>query len=433
MPAETLRSFDPATGDVVWEGAIAGPAEISAAMASASAALPGWSSTPLDVRLGVLSGFKTQLEDIGPRLAEMISRETGKPAWEGKAEVASMVAKIAASIAAHTERTGEKRSPLPFGEAVLRHHPHGVMAVLGPYNFPGHLPNGHIVPALLAGNTVVFKPSELTPGTGALMAEAWAASGLPAGVFSIVQGGRATGEALLAHDIDGLLFTGSAGAGAHFRRIFADRPKVMLALELGGNNPLVVWDAADVEEAASVVVQSAFITTGQRCSCARRLIIPQGAFGEALVDAVAALAGRLVVGAWNASPEPFMGPLISDAAAAAAHRAVAALDAPAIRAFSGIAGQRDAFVTPAIYDVTGRDVPDEEIFAPVMQVRRVGSFERTSSSTVACVQFISFSTRTMAYTPEMVPSRRSARFKAPDTTAKCWSQSLFAWGAQTKQ
>ena len=375
MPAEILRSTNPATGDVVWEGAIASPAEITAAMASARAALPGWASTPLEARLTVLSGFKTQLEARAGEIAEMISRETGKPAWEGRAEAASMVAKIAASIAAHTERTGEKRSAQPFGEAVLRHHPHGVMAVLGPYNFPGHLPNGHIVPALLAGNTVVFKPSELTPGTGAIMAEAWGASGLPSGVFNIVQGDRATGEALLAQDIDGLLFTGSAGAGAHFRRIFADRPKVMLALELGGNNPLVAWDAEDIEEAASVVVQSAFITTGQRCSCARRLIVPTGAFGDALVEAVASLADRLVVGAWDSAPEPFMGPLISDAAAEAAHRGVAALGAPSIRAFSGIAGQRAAFVRPGIYDVTGCAVPDEEIFAPVLQVRRVGSFD----------------------------------------------------------
>ena len=161
MPAEILRSTNPATGDVVWEGAIASPAEITAAMASARAALPGWASTPLEARLTVLSGFKTQLEARAGEIAEMISRETGKPAWEGRAEAASMVAKIAASITAHTERTGEKRSAQPFGEAVLRHHPHGVMAVLGPYNFPGHLPNGHIVPALLAGNTVVVKPSEV--------------------------------------------------------------------------------------------------------------------------------------------------------------------------------------------------------------------------------------------------------------------------------
>ena len=376
MPAEILRSTNPATGDVVWEGAIASPAEITAAMAAARAALPGWAATPLDARLNVLSGFKAQLEARAGEIAEMISRETGKPAWEGRAEVASMTAKIAASITAHSERTGEKRSPLPFGEAVLRHHPHGVMAVLGPYNFPGHLPNGHIVPALLAGNTVVFKPSELTPGTAALMAEAWQASGLPVGVFNIVQGGRATGEALLAQDIDGLLFTGSAGAGAHFRRIFAERPKVMLALELGGNNPLVAWEAGDIEEAASVVVQSAFITTGQRCSCARRLIVPMGAFGDALVEAVAALADRLVIGAWDSAPEPFMGPLISDAAAEAAHRGVAALGAPAIRAFAGIAGERAAFVTPGIYDVTGQDAADEEIFAPVLQVRRVGSFDQ---------------------------------------------------------
>ena len=149
------------------------------------------------------------------------------------------------------------------------------------------------------------------------MAECWAEAGLPEGVFQILQGGRETGEALLSGDIDGLLFTGSAKAGAHFRHMFADRPDVILALELGGNNPLVAWDG-DVEEAASVVVQSAFVTTGQRCSCARRLIVPDNEFGTALVEAVDALAGKLAIGAWDETPEPYMGPLISDAAAAGA-------------------------------------------------------------------------------------------------------------------
>ncbi len=368
-----FRSIDPASGAVVWEGGAASPAEVTAALDGARAALPGWAATPLAERIAAVRRFGEALTTHADTLATTISRETGKPAWEGKAEVASMIAKLETSITAQATRAGTRASAMPFGEAVLRHNPHGVMAVLGPYNFPGHLPNGHIVPALLAGNSVVFKPSELTPGVGAAMAVCWAAVGMPAGVFTLVQGGRDTGAALVAADIDGLLFTGSAGAGAHFRRIFAERPKVMLALELGGNNPLVVWDG-DVDEAASIIVQSAFITTGQRCSCARRLILPEGAFGDAVVEALVALTQRLVIGAWDEAPEPFMGPLISSGAAAAARAAVERLAARVVLPFGGIAGRSAAFVTPAILDVTGVDVPDEEIFAPVLQVQRVRDF-----------------------------------------------------------
>jgi succinylglutamic semialdehyde dehydrogenase len=261
---------------------------------------------------------------------------------------------------------------------VLRHHPHGVMALLGPYNFPGHLPNGHIVPALLAGNTVVFKPSELTPAVGEAMAEAWRAAGLPEHVLTVVQGSRETGTALTRADIDGLLFTGSAATGAHFRRLFADRPRVILALELGGNNPLVVWDG-EPAEAAALVVQSAYVTSGQRCSCARRLILPEGAFGDAVLDAVVSLAGRLRIGAWDEEPAPYMGPLVSPAAAAGARRQVERLldlGAKTIRSFRTVEDRRETFVTPALLDVTGLAVPDEEIFAPVLQVIRVASFDQ---------------------------------------------------------
>lgn len=373
----TLQSFDPATGDLVWEGEAAGHEAISTALLRARKAFPGWAALPVEARVDAAQRFKAALEARKETIAEVISRETGKPLWETRAELGSMIGKVDISIAAQAERAGEKRSDMPFGQAVLRHRPHGVMAVLGPFNFPGHLPNGHIVPALLAGNTVVFKPSEMTPATGAAMADAWAAAGLPDGVFQIVQGPRETGEALLAGDIDGLLFTGSAGAGAHFRRIFADRPDVILALELGGNNPLVAWDG-DVEEAASIVIQSAFVTTGQRCSCARRLIVPDNAFGAALIEAVDGLAGRLTIGAWNEAPEPYIGPLISEAAATSAKARFEGLvqrGAKVIRPFTGSEGRSAAFVTPAMLDVTGVFVPDEEIFAPVLQVSRVPDFD----------------------------------------------------------
>ncbi|MYL97634.1 succinylglutamate-semialdehyde dehydrogenase [Novosphingobium sp. FGD1] len=374
-----LRSFDPASGDLVWEGESAGADAVAAALLRARHAFPAWRALPVETRVAVAGRYRDALEARKDEIARIISRETGKPLWETQSEVASMIGKVGLSIAAQAERAGEKRSAMPFGEAVLRHRPHGVMAVLGPFNFPGHLPNGHIVPALIAGNTVVFKPSEMTPATGAAMAECWAqALADHPFVFQCIQGGRETGEALVAGHIDGLLFTGSAGAGAHFRRVFADRPDVILALELGGNNPLVVWDAEDVEEAAAVVVQSAFITTGQRCSCARRLIVPDSVFGSALVDAVAALARRISIGAWDESPEPWIGPLISDAAARSARARVDDLSgrgAKVILPFTGVEGRSDAFVTPGMLDVTGTFVPDEEIFAPVLQVSRVADFD----------------------------------------------------------
>ncbi|KQM19116.1 succinylglutamate-semialdehyde dehydrogenase [Novosphingobium sp. Leaf2] len=374
----TLRSFDPADGYLVWEGPAADPHAVSAALLRARQAFPAWAALPPAQRVAVVERYKTALESHKEAIAEIIARETGKPLWETRAELGSMIGKVALSIAAQAERTGEKQTDMPFGAAVLRHRPHGVMAVLGPFNFPGHLPNGHIVPALLAGNTVVFKPSEMTPATGAAMAECWAeALADDPHVFQCIQGGRETGEALVAGAIDGLLFTGSAGAGAHFRRIFADRPDVILALELGGNNPLVAWDAPDVEEAAAVVVQSAFITTGQRCSCARRLIVPDTAFGRALVDAVADMARRITIGAWDDTPEPWIGPLVSEAAASGAKAQVDALiarGAKVIQPFTGVEGRPASFVTPAMLDVTGVFVPDEEIFAPVLQVSRVPDF-----------------------------------------------------------
>ncbi len=313
-------------------------------------------------------------------LAELIARETGKPLWECRQEVAAMIGKVELSIIAQAERAGERRAAMPFGESILRHRPHGVTAVLGPYNFPGHLPNGHIVPALLAGNVIVFKPSELTPAVGAAMADAWNEAGLPDGVFHLVQGARETGEALVGSEIDRLLFTGSAATGRHFRRLFADRPEVILALELGGNNPLIAWHG-DVAEVAAIFVQSAYATSGQRCSCARRLILPDGPFGAAVVKAVAALIDQLPIGAWNETPEPYLGPLVSARAAEGARAQVdrlIALGADVIRPLAPVAGRNPAFVQPALLDVTGIDsqaTPDEEIFAPVLRVRRVADVD----------------------------------------------------------
>ena len=322
--------------------------------------------------------YQAALKARAPEIANAISRETGKALWETTTELAAMQGKVDISIRAYDERTGERETSTGFGRAVLRHRPHGVAAVLGPFNFPGHLPNGHIVPALLAGDTVVFKPSEEAPLTGQLMAECFAEADLPEGVVNIVQGGRDVGAALLDQPIAALMFTGSGAAGAHFRRKFADDPHVILALELGGNNPLVVWDVADVEAVAGIVAMSAFVTTGQRCSCARRLIVPEGKAGDDIIAAVDAIADRLTYAPWNSTPEPFGGPLISVRAAQQARAALQSrIDAGAavIRPSERIEELSNAFAAPAIIDVTGVKVPDEEIFAPFLQVTRVGTFD----------------------------------------------------------
>ena len=223
---------------------------------------------------------------------------------------------------AYHERTGVKETATGATRGLLRHKPHGVLAVLGPFNFPAHLPNGHIVPALIAGNTVVFKPSELAPGPGAFIIRAMEEAGVPKGVVNLVQGARETGEALAGDErIDGLLFTGGAKTGLALHRAFADKLDKILALELGGNNPLIWWDTDDIDAAAFTVVQSAFLTSGQRCTCARRLIVPDDARADSYLDALAKLTDRLIVGAPFDEPQPFIGPVISAKAAEGLERA----------------------------------------------------------------------------------------------------------------
>lgn len=376
--AATFTSSNPADGSLVWEGPAAGAGDVADAFAAARAAFPAWGRLSLAERIEAVGRYKDVLASRKDELADLIARETGKPLWETAGEVGAMIGKIDISIAAHADRSGGYEADTAFGFARLAHKPLGVMFVLGPYNFPGHLPNGHIVPALIAGNTIVFKPSEITPGVGEAMIRAWDAAGLPAGVINLVQGARETGAAALDNsDLDGVLFTGSWGTGKFIHEKFAGRPGIQLALEMGGNNPLVIWDAADAHAAASIAVHSAYITAGQRCSCARRLIVQRGEAGDAVIAAIIDLADRLTVGKWNDDVQPFIGPLVSARAAQGvldAQDDLIARGAVALRKVERD-GLGDAFLRPGLLDVTGIDVPDEEVFGPMLQVTRVTSFE----------------------------------------------------------
>jgi len=371
-----LVSTDPATDKIVWSGK---PGDAAAEVAAARAAWPAWAAHSHAYRIEAARRFANVVRKKEAEFAELISRETGKPLWEARTEVGSVVNKVDISIEAYAERTPMRRMEAAMGNKIaVRHKPHGVLAVLGPYNFPAHLPNGHIVPALIAGNAVVFKPSEKTPAVGEMLVRCFHEAGIPKGVVRLLVGGPDQGRALASQSgIDGLLFTGSARAGMALHRQFAETPHKILALELGGNNPLVIWNAKDVQAAATIAVQSAYLTAGQRCTAARRLIVEDGKH-EALIEAIKDLVGRIIVDQPFADPQPFMGPLIDMAAAEHVQeqwlnlmmkggKSICRLDRP---------DKEKPFLTPGLIDVTGlRDRPDDEIFGPVLQVIRVPDFD----------------------------------------------------------
>ncbi len=372
-------SISPADSADVWRGHEASADDVNAAVAAARAALPAWRRRPVDERIAIVRAFAKLVDTRKADMAAVISRATGKPLWDAATEAAAMVGKAELSVKAYNERTPTKEAPAGAFVARISHHPHGVMAVLGPFNFPGHLPNGHIMPALIAGNTVVFKPSEQTPEVAEFTLRLWEEAGIPAGVINLVQGARAPAEQLVAHDgVDGVLFTGGVPAGRAIHRALGGKLEKIVALELGGNNPLVVWNAADLESAAKLIVKSAYITSGQRCTCARRLIVKRGAEGDSILDALTAMLDRIVIDRPDADPQPFIGPLIS------AHAAQQVLATQAAWLGNGGIALREArqlalgpaYLSPGLIDVTALpERRDEETFGPLLQVIRVADFD----------------------------------------------------------
>ena len=367
-------SINPATGAEIWRGNAAGEAEITAAVAAARAAFPTWAVRSFDDRHALVMRFKEAVEAKKEELAVLIAQETGKVLWDARSEVAAVIAKITYATEAYHERTGEKSRQSPVGNAVVRHRPHGVMAVYGPYNFPAHLPNGHIMPALLAGNTIVFKPSEQTPAVAEWTVRQWEAIGLPSGVLNLVQGERDTGIHLAQANVDGILFTGSSATGKALHAQMAGRPEILLALEMGGNNPLIVSKVEDIKAAVHETLLSAFVGTGQRCTCARRLIVVNWKGADEYLQLLIKSAAELVVGAYDSEVEPFMGPLISMREAGrllAAQDKLEALGGTILLRMRNLK-ENLPFLSPSIIDVTGvKGVPDEEYFGPMLQVYRV--------------------------------------------------------------
>ncbi|MEZ5680030.1 MAG: succinylglutamate-semialdehyde dehydrogenase [Erythrobacter sp.] len=376
MSTNELVSTEPATGAEIWRGTAG---NVEAVIDRAVASKAEWARMSLGQRIELVRRFANTVRKHAEAFAELIARETGKPLWEARTEVEAVIAKVEISVTAYAERTGQKKLNSALqGTAALRHKPHGVMVVLGPYNFPAHLPNGHIIPALIAGNVIVFKPSEKTPAVGEFLTRCFHEAGIDEGVIQCIHGGPDAGKALVEHDaVDGVLFTGSARAGIAINRKLAANPGKIVALEMGGNNPIVAIDTPKVEDAAVTIIQSAFTTAGQRCTAARRLIVVDSMYDK-LVAEVKKLSERLIVDEPFADPQPFMGCVIDNQTADLLSESFVALMSRGGRPIMHMKRKDESlpFLSPAILDATDiAERPDIELFGPLLQVIRVADFD----------------------------------------------------------
>lgn len=351
---------------------------LSALLETAKQGYERWFRTSLNRRAEIILQFAKVMEESKDELAKLISEEIGKPLWESKTEVQAIISKAQISLDGFKLRCPENLREMPIGTSITRHRPHGVALVLGPFNFPLHLPNGHIIPALLAGNSVIFKPSEHASRSAELYISLWKQAGLPEGVLQLVHGDKEIGKELLEEDFNLVLFTGSVPAGLAILKKFAERPEVIVALEMGGNNPLVIGDINDLHAASYLTIQSAFLTSGQRCTAARRLIVPIGVKGDAFLKELVHMTEQIKVGEWHEKPEPYMGPVVSPFAAKKILEAWQNLVAGGGKILLPLtlSPTHPALLFPGIIDITeNKNVPDEEIFGPVLQVIRVESFQ----------------------------------------------------------
>lgn len=375
-----FKSVNPVSQKIVWEGRSANLQQVNEAVIAAQSAFSIWQKTNYRIKLSILRRFAGLLEKQKKYFTECIGLETGKPLWDSANEVLAMINKIEISIKAYQERSSAFEKVTASGHSVIHHRPHGVVAVFGPYNFPGHLPNGHIVPALLAGNTVVYKPSEYTPMVAEETIKIWLEAGLPEGVINLIQGGKETGIALAGHpDINGLFFTGSSAVGHLLHKQFAGEPGKILALEMGGNNPLIVYNPSNIDAAVYHTLISSFISAGQRCTCARRLFVQNGEKGDKFLDRLVEVTKNIHIGDYNEKEQPFMGALISIPASDLILRAQRSLQQ--MGGISLLEAKRlkdcTALLSPGIIDVTKVDnLPDEEYFGPLLSIIRYDKFEK---------------------------------------------------------
>lgn len=375
---DSFSSINPANGKTIWNGTNATHQEIDEAFTSAQKSFKKWASFSVEKRLSFIHKFSEIISNKKEQLARLISLETGKPLWESKTEVSAVINKIQLSINAFNERTSTQEIDNNETKSYIRYKPYGTVAVLGPFNFPAHLSNGHIIPALIAGNTIILKPSELTPMVAEFVVNCWHEANLEPGVLNLVQGNAKCAQYLLSKNVNGVYFTGSFKTGVLINKQFAMQPGVILALEMGGNNPLVIEKVEDLKGAIYTALLSSFITAGQRCSCARRIIIPNNSFGENFLEQFIKSAAKIKIGSFDEQPEPFIGPVIRNSHALNHLKAQQKLiDSGADSLLEMSLLKEDAaFLSPGIVDVTNIDnTKDDEIFAPFVQIYKYNDFD----------------------------------------------------------
>lgn len=376
---DSFSSINPATGEEIWQGNSADQSDIEQAVRAARQASYDWAETSYTDRIKFLQKFSDIIKEKSEELAIALAKDTGKPLWESKTEIAAMTGKLAISEQAYAERCNEKENIVADHKASTRFKPHGVALVICPFNFPGHIPNGHIIPALLAGNTVIVKPSSLTPYISHKIIECWHQAGIPAGTINCLQGDGQVGRNLVNNQqIDGIFFTGSSEVGQSIQSSLAEYPHRIIALEMGGNNPLVVEQISDIDAAVYSTIQSAYITAGQRCTCARRLIVTRSETNTKFVQRLQEVVSKLLVGNYDDDPQPFMGTVISSLAADNIIESYKKLKKDGGESMVSMKKLdiSTAFLTPGIIDVTKvANRMDHEIFGPLLKLKWVNNLE----------------------------------------------------------
>ncbi len=380
VQGDAITSRDPADPSrIVWQGSPRRE-HVDEAVEAARRALPAWSSLSIEQRAESLKQWKAVSSANIERIAGLITDEMGKTLAESRLEAGALGEKVDITLGEHSlgrVRTQHvKVSATRHGEC--RFKPHGVMAVIAPFNFPAHLANGHFVPALLLGNTVVVKPSDKTPAVGQLLGELMHEAGLPAGVFNVVQGDAENSKALTTHpEIDGILFTGSWPVGRSILQANLDRPGRIVALEMGGNNPAVIMPDAPRKLAVLECVRASFATTGQRCTCTRRIIVHKDA-ADWFIPAFCKAASNLLIGPGRSRQPVFMGPVATEASVHAVLDFERELAASGGRVLVQAAQPTDTgyFISPSVVEVDGFSLDrDKEVFGPLVQIALVNDLD----------------------------------------------------------
>jgi acyl-CoA reductase-like NAD-dependent aldehyde dehydrogenase len=406
VAVSTLPIVNPATGAVVLRLAADGLREVAQRYAAARAAQPRWAATPIRKRIAAIEKFREQVASRGDALAQTLTQEVGKPIRQSRNELKGLVARLDFFIAESARALREEKVFADASQNLderITHEPLGVVANISAWNYPYFVGSNVFVPALVAGNAVLYKPSEFATLTGRHIADLLHSSGVPDDVFVPVIGGGATGAALLRQPIDGVFFTGSYATGAKIAAI-AGKRMIKVQLELGGKDPVYVCDDVDVKTAAAAVADGAFYNTGQSCCSVERIYVHE-AIHDAFVDAFVAEVKRYRIGD-PADETTYIGPLTRRAQLDVLRQQVADAKRKGARVVAGgaaIKRKGNWFAPTVLTDVDhSMLVMREESFGPIIGIQAVAD----DAAAIAQMNDTEYGLTAGVYTPDATRARR---------------------------